>query len=147
MRYPESLVDEILDACEDEGGKPILMSAATISCDGTYEGAKMKVTVSYQDTVDCVASNCEEEDFEDFELESLITFLEQGLSRDPHGLQDVDCWVEEDEDDGLSGGAIAGIVIGSVFGAALLLAFAYCLLCRETDEEPKFETSATAVLA
>jgi hypothetical protein len=53
----------------------------------------------------------------------------------------------EDEDDGLSGGAIAGIVIGSVFGAALLLAIAYCLLCREIDDEPKVETPETAVLA
>jgi hypothetical protein len=135
MRYPESLVDETLDACEDGGGKPISMSAATISCDGTYEGAKMKVTVSYQDVVDCVSSRCEEEDFEDFELESLITFLEQGVSRDPHGLHDVNCWVEEDEedeeDDGLSGGSsIAGIMTGSVFAAALLLAFAYCLLLQ-----------------
>jgi hypothetical protein len=156
MRYPQFLVDEMLDACEYEGGQPITMTDATISCDGKYQGGKVELAVSYQDVVECVASSCEDDssssdvddfdDFEDFELKSIIA-LKRVLRRAPDGLHDVNCWVEEDEDDGLSGGAISGIVIGSVFGAALLLAIAYCLICRETDEEPKEETPETAVVA
>ena len=36
---------------------------------------------------------------------------------------------------GLSGGAIAGIVIGSLAGAALIGAGIYFLFCRNTDDE------------
>jgi len=40
-----------------------------------------------------------------------------------------------DDDGGLSGGAIAGIVIGSVFGALLVLVAAYFVVVRDGDFE------------
>jgi hypothetical protein len=118
VRYPESLVDEIVDVCEVEGGQPVRLPDFIISCDGTYEGVNLKTSIAYTDAVECVALGC---DVEDFELEAiLIPELEEALRREV-GIHDAYCWVEEDKDGGLSGGAIAGIVIGSIFGAALLL--------------------------
>jgi hypothetical protein len=129
--YPESLVDEINDVCEDEGGRPVLLPDATIFCNGTCEGVvnvttgttpmKVKFSVAFENVVTCLALSCEDtEDLIDF-YESAMAELKQEMQRDLDMNDDVNCWVDGGGR-GLSGGAIAGIVIGSVFGAALLLA-------------------------
>jgi hypothetical protein len=119
VRYPNSLVDEIIIVCEDEGGRPASLPDATIVCEGTHEsangGVKVKASVSYENAVECLALSCE--DAKDFELyESMIPELKLEL-----GMDDLNCWVDGGGA-GLSGGAIAGILIGFVFRAALFLA-------------------------
>jgi hypothetical protein len=106
-RYPES---ELVDVCEAEGGLPVTLPDFTISCDGTAQGVKFKTTISYYDVLDCVALSC---DTEDFGLEDILPELVAELKREL-GTSDVNC--HED------GGAIAGTVIASVVGVALLLA-------------------------
>jgi hypothetical protein len=132
-RFPQSLVDEIIDVCEDEGGQPVSLPDATIFCDATYEGVvnvttstrpwkKVKFSVASENAVECVALSCDEDAEDWFEIyEPAMAELKQEMQEDIGMDYVVNCWVE-DGGGGLSGGAIAGIVIGSVFGAALLLA-------------------------
>jgi hypothetical protein len=122
-RYPQSLVDEIIDVCEDEGGQPASLPDATICCDATYEGVvNVKFNVAYENAVECLALSCDKDAEDWFEIyEPAMAELKQEMQEDLGMDYVIDCRVE-DGGGGLSGGAIAGIVSGSVFGAALLLA-------------------------
>jgi hypothetical protein len=122
VRFPKSLVDEIIIVCEDEGGRPFSAPDATIVCEGTLEGVKVKTSVSYENAVECLALSCDKDAEDWFEIyEPAMAELKQEMQEDLGMDYVIDCRVE-DGGGGLSGGAIAGIVIGSVFGAALLLA-------------------------
>ena len=125
VHLPESLVNETVALCEAAGGHPVSVPDFTGTCTGRYD---LESTVSFQDFVECVAPSCDPKDFIALESTMIMQALEDELRLVDDLLSDITCSVDGDGGlrgavdgaGGLCGGAIAGIVITSVLGAALM---------------------------
>ena len=109
------LVDEIVDACQDAGGQRFSVPDFTGTC--TADRYDLESFVSLHNLVECAAPSCDAEEIIALAPIVFMQVMEDTLRLDPL-LNDVECSV--DGVGGLRGGAIAGIVIASVLGAALM---------------------------